>query len=376
MAVEIITSFDQICDASGDPMSGAKIYVYNVGTTTLRDVFSDTALTPPAAANPIICDSAGRHDMRYTATGSYKIVIKTSADVAVYTRDNIDGRVPVGSGALAIANGGTSATTAAGALAALGAPTAAEVADLAAQVAAFAGAAASTEKTHVATGTTAQRPASPADGDIRRNTTIPQWEGYSGAAAAWQKLAVATEVTTEIAAALGWTLITATDAATSAVVDFTSIGATYDAYCVVISNVKPVTDDVSLNMRIGTGGGPTYQTANYQYIQSIITSGGAAVGGSSNSAASMLLTVAGGGNGIGNASGENGSFRIYFNNPDASDFMTVRTSGSYKMAGTDLAAVTVASVYNVAGAITAVRFLMSSGNISSGNFKIYGLRKS
>lgn len=181
MATEIITSFDQQCDASGDPMSGAKVYVYDVGTTTLKTVYSDTALSV-SVANPIVCDSAGRHDMRYIATGSYKIVVKTSADVTVYTRDNIDGRVPVGSGALAIANGGTGATTAGAALTALGGATTAELADVAADVAALSGTLASTEKTHVATGTTAQRPASPAEGDIRRNTTDSVWEFYNGSA--------------------------------------------------------------------------------------------------------------------------------------------------------------------------------------------------
>lgn len=188
MAVEIITSFVQQTDSSGNPMSGAKVYVYNVGTTTLRAIYTDPDLASPAhdAANPIVCDSAGRHAMRYTATGSYKIVVKTSADVTVYTCDNIDGRVPIGAGALAIANGGTGATDASGALANLGAATAAELADVAADVAALAGAAASTEKTHIATGTTGQRPATPVEGDIRRNTTIPQWEGYNGAAA-WEK---------------------------------------------------------------------------------------------------------------------------------------------------------------------------------------------
>lgn len=179
MATEIITSFGQQCDANGVPMSGAKIYVYDVGTTTAKSLFSDKDLGV-SAANPIVTDSSGRHDMRYIATGSYKVVVKTSADVSVYTRDNIDGRIPVGSGALAIANGGTSATTANGALAALGAATAAEVADLAADVAALAGAAASTEKTHIATGTTAQRPASPVAGDIRHNTTTTKYEGYIG----------------------------------------------------------------------------------------------------------------------------------------------------------------------------------------------------
>ena len=177
MATEIITSFQQICDANGDPLSGAKINVYAVTTTTPLSLFSNTGLSI-SAANPIITDSAGRHAMRYVATGSYKIVVTTSADVPVYERDNIDGRVPVGSGALAIANGGTGATSAGAALSSLGAATAAELADLAADVAALSGTLASSEKTHIATGTTAQRPGSPIEGDIRRNTTIPQWEGY------------------------------------------------------------------------------------------------------------------------------------------------------------------------------------------------------
>lgn len=185
MSTEVITSFGQQCDANGDPMSGAKVYVYTVSTTTLKTVYSDTGLSV-SVANPIVCDSAGRHDMRYIASGSYKIVVKTSADVTVFTRDNIDGRVPVGSGALAIANGGTAATTAAAALSNLGGATAAELADVAADVAALAGAAASIDKTHIATGTTAQRPVSPIEGDIRRNTTTSAFEGYGASWVSFQ----------------------------------------------------------------------------------------------------------------------------------------------------------------------------------------------
>lgn len=182
MAVEVETSHIQICDANGDPVSGARIYIYDVGTTTLKTVYSDTALSV-AAANPIITDSAGRHAIRYIATGSYKYHVKTSADVSIYDPlDNVDGRVPVGSGALAIANGGTGATTASAALSNLGGATAAELADVAADVADLAGAAASTERTHIATGTTAQRPASPIEGDIRRNTSSSVWELYNGSA--------------------------------------------------------------------------------------------------------------------------------------------------------------------------------------------------
>lgn len=179
MAVEIITSLTRQVDENGIPISGAKVYVYNVGTTTLKNVFSDNGLST-AADNPIVCNSYGLHDMRYIASGSYKIVVKTNADVAVYTRDNIDGRVPVGSGALAIANGGTGATTAEAALTALGAVSTGAITALETQVAELAGASSSSEKTHIATGTTAQRPYTPAEGDIRRNTTLGYFEGYDG----------------------------------------------------------------------------------------------------------------------------------------------------------------------------------------------------
>lgn len=182
MSTAIVTSFDQQCDSNGDPISGARVYVYNVGTTTLRNIYSNTGLTT-AAANPIVCDSAGRHDMRYTATGSCKIVVKTSSDVTVYTRDNIDGNIPIGAaGILAIVNGGTGASTAPTALSNLGGVTAAEFADLSADVAALVGAGASTEKTHIATGTTAQRPSVPATGDVRYNTTLATFEIYNGSA--------------------------------------------------------------------------------------------------------------------------------------------------------------------------------------------------
>jgi hypothetical protein len=196
MATEIITSFGRQVDSNGVPLNGALVYVYDVGTTTPKSVFSDTALTV-SAANPIVCDAYGLHDMRYIATGSYKIVVKTSAGSTVYTRDNIDGRVPVGSGALAIANGGTGATSAVAALTALGAATASEVADLAADVASLAGAASSSEKTQIATGTTAQRPATPADGQIRRNTTIPHYEGYDGAASTYRKFLTDGDIATQ-----------------------------------------------------------------------------------------------------------------------------------------------------------------------------------
>lgn len=48
--------------------------------------------------------------------------------------------------------------------------------------------ASSTDRWRIPVGTTAQRPGSPANGDIRYNTDLTQYEGYNGTAAAWQPI--------------------------------------------------------------------------------------------------------------------------------------------------------------------------------------------
>jgi hypothetical protein len=196
MAVAVETSFGQQCDSNGVPMSGALIYVYDAGTTTSRSVYSNTGLSV-SAANPIVCDSSGRHDMRYISASAYKIVVKTSAGSTVYTRDNIDPGVPIGSGTLAVANGGTGASDAATALTNLGAATTAQITTLSEEVAELAGAVGSTGSTQLATGTTAQRPSSDlAEGMIRRNTTTHRTEGYNNSAA-WENYLTDTEIATQ-----------------------------------------------------------------------------------------------------------------------------------------------------------------------------------
>ena len=183
MAVAVFTSLQQLCDDSGDPLNGGSVTVYQDGTTTPIQLYSaDSLAGGTEATNPITLDAFGRHAMTYFTAESYKVLVKDSAGTTIFTRDDIDPNVPLGSGILAIANGGTGASVAATALSNLGGATSAEVAAVAADVAALAGAASSTEKTHIATGTTAQRPSSPIEGDIRRNSQTTVWELYNGSA--------------------------------------------------------------------------------------------------------------------------------------------------------------------------------------------------
>ena len=172
MAISPWTCFEQLTTDAMVPLNGGSVTVYLAGTTTPVSLFTADDLTG-AAANPIVLDSAGRSAMRYMAAAKYKTLIKDSSGNPIKTHDNIDPAVPLGTGVLAIANGGTGATTGAGAIVNLGGATSAEVAAIAATQAAFA-------STPLITSTdtgTAQGPTL----DLYRNKAVPATNDIIGA---------------------------------------------------------------------------------------------------------------------------------------------------------------------------------------------------
>jgi len=90
MATGIIipTPKAQFFDNSGDPLNGGKLYTYVTGTSTPAAVYSDIGLTTPHA-NPVVLDSAGRATIYLDSAVTYKFVLKTSADVTVWTVDGV-----------------------------------------------------------------------------------------------------------------------------------------------------------------------------------------------------------------------------------------------------------------------------------------------
>jgi hypothetical protein len=138
MTAHITKPFINVQDSNGVPIVGAKLYVYDVGTTDLADIWSDDALSvsvpnPLSGANA--SDASGNFPRVYLASGTYKLRAVTSADALIWEYDDIDTSLTSGSGALAISAGGTSATTAAGARTALGVASQTDVDDLAADIA-------------------------------------------------------------------------------------------------------------------------------------------------------------------------------------------------------------------------------------------------
>lgn len=80
-----------LVDVNGSPRVGAKAYFYQSGTTTPITTYT-TAAYAVANANPVLSVAGGFFPVVYvdpSVNSTYKLVIKDSADVTLYTEDNI-----------------------------------------------------------------------------------------------------------------------------------------------------------------------------------------------------------------------------------------------------------------------------------------------
>lgn len=81
----------QAFDSSGDPLNGGKLYTYAPGTTTTKASYptlADAAAGTNANANPVVLDSRGEANV--VLIGNTKLKLDTSADVNVWTLDNVN----------------------------------------------------------------------------------------------------------------------------------------------------------------------------------------------------------------------------------------------------------------------------------------------
>ena len=129
MAAHGSPPFFHVEDANGNPYVSAKLYVYDAGTTTLKSIYSDTALSA-ALSNPLTSDASGNFSRFYLATGTYKVRAETSSETLIWQFDNVDTGLPAGTGALPVASGGTGGTTAAAARTNLDVPSNSELTTL------------------------------------------------------------------------------------------------------------------------------------------------------------------------------------------------------------------------------------------------------
>ena len=75
----------------GRPLSGGKMYFYVAGSTTLpKPVYADPGLTTPIS-QPLVLDPSGTAQQYFMEPGLYKIVLNTSDNALIATRDYIEG---------------------------------------------------------------------------------------------------------------------------------------------------------------------------------------------------------------------------------------------------------------------------------------------
>ena len=78
-----------ITDASGNPVSGAKVYTYAAGPLTAKAVYTDASLAT-ASSNPVIADTLGRVTF-FMGSGAYRFRVFDASDVEItaLAEDNI-----------------------------------------------------------------------------------------------------------------------------------------------------------------------------------------------------------------------------------------------------------------------------------------------
>lgn len=172
-----------------------------------------------------------------------------------------------------------------------------------------------------------------------------------------------------------WVPLSSATASSSATVEFTSnIDSTYNMYAIVYRQVVPATDGASLRMRLSLDGGATYLSSGF-YSQCGIE-GSATQLTTTTEYIPLTSTSIGVDNGTssGGASGI-----VYIGDPsDASHYKAIWGAGTYIDSAVNA---NYTSSYSgryktATTAVDAVDFLYSSGNITSGEFILYGIKES
>lgn len=81
-------------DSSGNPLSGGKLYTYAAGTLTPLATSTDSSGGTPNA-NPVILNTRGEADVWLSPSALYKLVLKDSNDVTIWTVDNVGGTINI-----------------------------------------------------------------------------------------------------------------------------------------------------------------------------------------------------------------------------------------------------------------------------------------
>lgn len=179
----------------------------------------------------------------------------------------------------------------------------------------------------------------------------------------------------EVASGGSWELLQTQTASASASIDFDAkFSVTFDLYMVVFKEIIPSTDNVHMIMRLDADGGVSFDAGASDYkwttVQSVDT--GTITGAGSSGDTEIQLMIAS----IGNGTGEGLDGRLFIYDPFNSGKHT-RTESRLiqENQNNNQISNTNSGKRSTDQADDSIQFLMDSGNIASGTFELYGLRK-
>lgn len=173
----------------------------------------------------------------------------------------------------------------------------------------------------------------------------------------------------------GYVLLGSVTASSQATVAFTSLsGSSYSQYVIIINNVLLATAAQNLTLQISTGSG--LLTTNYSYASWRWTT---AANGQGGGTAQSAWAINSNGETLGNTVNNNeASFKV--NIFGANSIVPIRSytsEGYYKAnSATLIATMQQGQVLTNAAAIDGMQIASTSGNITSGNFYLYGIKNS
>jgi len=171
-----------------------------------------------------------------------------------------------------------------------------------------------------------------------------------------------------------WTFIQAQTASNSSYIEWTTsqITSTYDIYKIFAYNVHSASDDIQAYVGVDVGAG--YVTSNYKYATGAVVYNGTVAAVGSASASFIRVTK----DGAGNATGEHQNYEFTIWDPLATDnWKMIHWHGSHSnQDGEDFEFHGSGGYFSGQAALSKLKFYMESGNITSGDFYLYGLNKS
>lgn len=170
---------------------------------------------------------------------------------------------------------------------------------------------------------------------------------------------------------------TATASASSSVAFTSGINSTYDHYIIEAERLVFNTSDTNLEARVSEDGGSTWKSGAGNYAWGYASAFSSGLVGGSSSDTKIILMDNRATAGFGTTAGYNANFEIHFYSPSsAAAYKMFRSHSAFMDSSNRVNGSTAEGAYLSTNAINGVQLFPAGGTITSGNFYLYGVKKS